>query len=158
MLGSTYVEALSEAKAAAERARALDPDLPEAQIALGHIKLWLDWQWPEAEAAFKRGIALNPASALAHNQYAGYLATRGQLPEALAEVNRALELDPLSVIVNSDLGWYLLFAGRHAEAIAQFRKTLDFDANAVSTHRGLGVALSEATPRGRHRRTRAPSR
>jgi TolB-like protein/Flp pilus assembly protein TadD/predicted Ser/Thr protein kinase len=147
LLGSTFVESLTEAKAAAERAQALDPTLAEAHVALGQIKLWLDWQWPEAEREFKQGISLNPSSALAHNQYAGYLATVGRLPEAIAEVQRALDLDPLSVIVNTDLGWYLLFAERHGEAIAQFRKALDLDANAVSAHRGLGVALGE---NGRH--------
>ena len=142
LLGSTYVESLSEARASAERARDLDPTLAEAHVALGQIKLWLDWQWPEAERAFNQGISLNPASALAHNQYAGYLATLGRVAEAIAEVQRALQLDPLSVIVNTDLGWYLLFAERHAEAIAQFRKTLDYDGNAASARRGLGIALS----------------
>jgi eukaryotic-like serine/threonine-protein kinase len=142
LLGSTYVESLPEAKAAAENARQLDPNLAEAHVALGQIKLWLDWQWPAAEREFKEGIRLNPASALAHNQYAGYLATVGQLSEALAEADKALALDPLSVIVNTDRGWLLLFAERRADAIAQFRKTLDFDGNAVSARRGLGVALS----------------
>ena len=147
LLGSTYVESLTEAKAAAERALQLDPTLAEAHVALGQIKLWLDWQWPEAERAFRQGIQLNRSSALAANQYAGYLATLGQFPEAIAEVQRALQLDPLSVIVNTDLGWYLLYSERYAEAIAQFRKALDLDANAVSAHRGLGVALSHS---GRH--------
>jgi len=141
MLGSTYVESLTEAKAAAERALQLDPTLAEAHVALGSIKLWLDWQWSDAEREFKQGITLNPSSALAHNQYAGYLATLGRLPDAIAEVQRALQLDPLSVIVNTDLGWYLLYSERYAEAIAQFRKALDLDANSVSAHRGLGVAL-----------------
>jgi serine/threonine-protein kinase len=142
LLGSTYVESLPEAKAAAENARQLDPNLAEAHVALGQIKLWLDWQWPAAEREFKEGIQLNPASALAHNQYAGYLATVGRLSDALAETDNALALDPLSVIVNTDRGWLLLFAERRADAIAQFRKTLNFDANAVSARRGLGVALS----------------
>jgi serine/threonine-protein kinase len=147
MLGSTYVESLREAKAAAEEARKLDPNLAEAHVALGQIKLWIDWQWPEAEREFKQGLSLNQSSALAHNQYAMYLATLGRVQDALAEVQRALDLDQDSVIVNTDFGWHLLFAGRHADAIAQFRKTLAFDANAVPAHRGLGVALSED---GRH--------
>ena len=142
LLGSTYVESLPEAKAAAERARELDPNLAEAHVALGQIKLWLDWQWAAAEKEFKEGLQLNPSSALAHNQYAGYLATVGRLSEALAEADKALALDQLSVIVNSDRGWLLLFAERRADAIAQFRKTLDLDGNAVSARRGLGVALS----------------
>ncbi len=143
MLGSHYVEALTEAKSAAEQALALDPTLAEAQIAMGNIKLLLDWDWPAAERAFLQGLSLNPASALAHSQYAMYLATRGRLPDAIAEVRRAADLDALSPIVNADLGWYLLYAGQTADAIAQFRKTLEFDANSLSAHRGLGIALSE---------------
>jgi eukaryotic-like serine/threonine-protein kinase len=144
MLGSYWVEALPEAKTAAEQALAIDPSLAEAHVALGHIKLWLDWDWPAAEREFTQGISLNPSSALAHNQYAMYLATLGQVPEALAEVRRAQGLDPLSPIINSDLGRYLLYAGQFTEAIDQFRKTLEFDPNSVSARRGLGIAYSHA--------------
>src|SRR5688572_30515989 len=44
MLGSYWVESITEAKAAALEAARLDPSLAEAHIALGHIKLWLDWE------------------------------------------------------------------------------------------------------------------
>ncbi len=142
LLGSYWVETLPEAKAAAEQALALDNSLSEAHVALGSIKLLLDWDWPAAERAFQQGLSLNPSSALAHNQYASYLATAGRLNEALSQVRRAQELDPLSPIVNSDLGRYLLYAGQNDEAIAQFRKTLEFDPNSVSARRGLGLAYS----------------
>jgi TolB-like protein/Tfp pilus assembly protein PilF/tRNA A-37 threonylcarbamoyl transferase component Bud32 len=144
LLGSYWVEAITEAKAAAEQALKLDPALAEAHVSLGQIKLWLDWDWSAARREFEQGISLNPSSALAHNQYAMYLATVGRVSDAIAEVKRALDLDALSPIVNADLGWYLLYAGQHAEAIAQFRKTLNLDSNSVSAHRGLGIASSEA--------------
>ncbi|HEX5071053.1 MAG TPA: protein kinase [Vicinamibacterales bacterium] len=143
LLGSYFVEAVTEAKGAAEEALRLDPNLAEAHIAVGHIKLLLDWDWPAAEKSFTTGLSLNPSSALAHSQYAMYLATVGRVPEAIVEVTRARDLDPLSPIVNSDLGWYLLYGGRVSEAVAQFRSTLEFDANSVSAHRGLGLALSQ---------------
>jgi TolB-like protein/Flp pilus assembly protein TadD len=147
MLGSYFVEAINDSKAAAVRAIEIDPNLAEAHVSLGQIKLWLDWDWPSAEREFKRGIALNGNSALAHNQYAMYLATLGHLTDAIAEVKRAQELDALSPIVNADLGWYLLYASQQSDAILQFRKTIDLDGNSVSAHRGLGIALSED---GRH--------
>jgi TolB-like protein/Flp pilus assembly protein TadD len=147
MLGSYWVEALPEAKAAALEAIELDSSLSEAHVALGHIKLSLDWDWAAAEREFKQGIDLSPASALAHDQYAMYLGTMNRLPEGIAEARRALEIDPLSPIVNSDLGWLFLFSGQTGDAIAQFRRTLEFDANSVSAHRGLGVAESAE---GRH--------
>jgi TolB-like protein/Flp pilus assembly protein TadD/tRNA A-37 threonylcarbamoyl transferase component Bud32 len=143
-LGSYYVEAISDAKAAAEQAVSLDPTLAEAHVAAGHIKLWLDWDWPAAAREFTTGISLDANSALAHDQYAAYLATLGRSTEAIAEAKRAQALDPLSPIVNSHLGWLLLGAGQTDEATAQFRKTLEFDANSVSAHRGLGVAQSLA--------------
>ena len=147
LLGSYWVESLPEARAAAEQALAIDPSLAEAHIALGHIKMLLDWDWTAAEREFTQGISLNQASALAHNQFAMFLAARGRVQDAITEVRRAQDLDPLSSIVNSDLGWYLLYAGQVSEAIAQFRKTLEFDDTSVSAHRGLGIALSES---GRH--------
>jgi TolB-like protein/Flp pilus assembly protein TadD len=147
LLGSYWVEVLPEARSAAQEAVRLDPSLAEAHVALGHIKLVLDWDWAAAEAAFNEGLKLNPSSALAHNQYAMYLATRGRVKDAIAEARRALDLDSLAPIVNADLGWYLFYDGQVQEAITQFRRTLDLDSNSVSARRGLGVALDAA---GRH--------
>ena len=142
-LGSYWVEAIPEAKVAALKALELDRTLAEAHVSLGHIKLWLDWDWPAAELEFKQGIALNPNSALAHNQYAMYLAAMGRLGDAIAEVTRAQELDALSPIVNTDLGWYLLYSGRDSEAVEQFRKTLELDTNYLSARLGLGASYAQ---------------
>jgi len=142
-LGSYWVEAIPEAKTAALKAIELDRGLAEAHVALGHIKLWLDWDWPAAESEFKQGIALNPASALAHNQYAMYLAAMGRLDDAIGEVKRAQELDALSPIINTDLGWYLLYAGRASEAVEQFRRTLDLDADYLAARWGLGASYAQ---------------
>jgi serine/threonine protein kinase/tetratricopeptide (TPR) repeat protein len=142
-LGSFWVEAISESKAAALKAIELDPTLAEAHVALGHIRLWLDWEWQAAELEFKQGIALNPNSALAHDQYAMYLAAMGRLDEAVSEARRAQTFDALSPIVNTDLGWCLLYAGRGSEAVDQFRKTLEIDPKYVSARWGLGASYAQ---------------
>jgi len=141
-LGSFWVETISEGKAAALKAIEIDPTLAEAHVALGHIKLWLDWDWPAAEVEFKQGIALNPASALAHSEYGMYLAAMARSSDAINELARAQQLDPLSPIINTNLGWCLLYAGRGPEAVNQFRKTLELDPNYVSAHWGLGASLT----------------
>src|SRR5580704_17546903 len=143
LLGAYWVEAIPEAKVAALKALELDPTLAEAHVSMGHIKLWLDWDWPAAELEFKQGIALNPNSALAHNQYAMYLAAMGRLSDAIAEVKRAQELDALSPIVNTDLGWYFLYSGRGSEAVEQFGKTLELDGNYLSARLGLGASYAQ---------------
>lgn len=142
-LGSFWVEPISEAKVAALKAIELDPMLPEAHVALGNIKLWLDWDWPAAEREFKQGIALNSGSALAHGQYGMFLAAMGRVNEAIDELKRAQSLDPLSPIINTDLGWCRLYADQAVEAIKQFRTTLELDPNYVSAHWGLGAAYAQ---------------
>ena len=146
-LGSYWVEATSDAKAAAINALQLDASLAEAHVALGNIKLWLDWDWPAAEREFTQGIALNDNLALAHDQYGVFLTLMDRGPNAATEIKRALDLEPLSPIFNNDLGWALLYNEQYSDAVAQFRKTLEYDPNAVSTHRGLGIAHSQ---NGRH--------
>jgi eukaryotic-like serine/threonine-protein kinase len=142
-LGSFWVEPISEAKVAAQKAIELDPMLSEAHVAMGHIKLWLDWDWLAAEREFKQGIALNSGSALAHGQYAMFLAAMGRLNDAIDELKRAQGLDSLSPIINTDLGWCLLYAGQSGDAIRQFRTTLELDPNYVSARWGLGAAYAQ---------------
>jgi eukaryotic-like serine/threonine-protein kinase len=144
LLGSYFVETIPEAKAAAERAIELDGSLSEAHVALGHIKLWLDWDWPAAEREFTQGISLNPGSPVAHSEYAMYLATRGRAADAIAEATRARDLEPSGAIVNTDVGWCLLYAGRTDEAVIQFRKALSLDSNSVSARQGLGTSLADS--------------
>jgi hypothetical protein len=47
-------------EAAAQAVRA-EPNLAEAQTSLGQLKFLLDWDWPSAEAAIDRAIALDPS-------------------------------------------------------------------------------------------------
>ena len=142
-LGSYWVEAIPEAKAAAIKAIELDPSLAEAHVALGHIRLWLDWDRPAAEAEFRRGIEIDPSSALAHNEYAMYLAAVGRVGDAMTEISRAQEADPGSVIVATNRGWCLLYSRKGGESVAQFRRAQQLDPNYVGAHWGLGAALTQ---------------
>jgi eukaryotic-like serine/threonine-protein kinase len=85
----------------ARKALDLDPGLAAAHAALGGIAAEYDWQWDEAEARYKRAIALNPNDATAHQWYAEYLHMMGRWDEALAEIRIAQSLDPLSLIIGT---------------------------------------------------------
>src|SRR3989442_1141227 len=137
-LGSYWVEAISEAKTAALKALQIDDSLAESHIAVGNIKLLLDWDWAGAQKEFNRAIQLAPNSALAYNQYGMYLAAMGRLDDAIATGQKALRLEPLSPIINPDLGWYLLYQGKKEQAAEQFKKTLEIDQNYVAVHWELG--------------------
>jgi hypothetical protein len=74
-------EALPEARDAADRAVALDPDLTEAHLALGIDYLQYDWQWHEARAELDRAAQLGPGSSLVAYWNTRWHAAMGRGPE-----------------------------------------------------------------------------
>jgi TolB-like protein/DNA-binding winged helix-turn-helix (wHTH) protein/Flp pilus assembly protein TadD len=88
------LEVRSRARDAAGRAVRANPDLAEAQYALGYLNWSLEWDWPAAEIAFRRAIDLDPRHAWGHMSLGHLLSQLGRHSEALAEMRRARELDP----------------------------------------------------------------
>ena len=133
-------ELFSKARAAAEKALALDNDLAEARVSLGLLH-GADLNLNAAKREFERALELNPNYATAH-YFLGFtvLAPLGQLDQALAEVKRAVELDPFSPIMNTNFGLCYILARRYPEAIAQLRKATELDPNFSQTHIFLGLA------------------
>ena len=117
------------AKAAANKAIELDDTLAEAHAVLAHIMFWYDWDWPAAEAQYKRALELNPNNADALYPYAHFLSNMGRHAEALPKIKRARELDPLNLRINTLEGLFLFHAGQPDEAIARLQKTLELDSN-----------------------------
>jgi tetratricopeptide (TPR) repeat protein len=90
-------------------------------------------QWPEADKAFHRALALAPGDAEAVNQYAQFLSVVGQLEASLREIERAQQLDPLSPII----------AVIHSKALAALRRDDAADAqfkSVLTTHPGFAPA------------------
>jgi tetratricopeptide (TPR) repeat protein len=133
-------ESQPRAKWAAEKAVELDPSLPEAQSALGAVRLFTDWDWPGAEDSLRRALRLNPNSAEAHTLYAAYLCAMGRTEEAKDEVRRALELDPLSLFEAAETAQVFYFAREYDEAIAQARRGFELGPHLLLYH-ALGRAL-----------------
>jgi serine/threonine-protein kinase len=136
-------EAFPQARAAAVKARELDPTLAEAHASLGWISVNYDRDWDAAEVEYKRALELNPSYATAHQWYSEFLMYMGRHDESIAEARKALELDPLSLIINNDFGQVYYFARRYDEAIAQLRKTLRMDPTFVVGHFFLALALAQ---------------
>ena len=129
------------AKAAAEKAVALDDVLGEAHISLANV-LFRYLELDESAKEFERGIELNPSYATAHQWYGRLtLLATGQFDRAVAEVSRAVELDPVSPIIHSDLGSVYIGARRYDEAMKQIHTALELDPQFYWAHRNLAVAL-----------------
>lgn len=102
----------------AEKAVALDPNDAAGHTSLAFIRYKFEWRWEEADAEFRRAIALDPDYALAQHWYGEFLGLMGRYDEAIAHLRQAVALEPESLAIQSDLVQPLLRAGRIAEARA----------------------------------------
>src|SRR6185312_14004560 len=107
------------ARAAAERAIALDPASAEAHTALAFLDYKFDWRWQEADAEFRRALALDPNDALAHHWYGEMLHLQLRNDAAIRQFQLATSLDPYTLPVRLDFVHAYLNAGRLGDARAE---------------------------------------
>src|SRR5579864_2108682 len=119
-------ESMPKAKAAAQKALAIDDSMAEAHATLADVYTTL-WQWSDAERELKRALELNPNSANVHKKYWLYLSILGRHEEALAEIKTALRLDPLNLKYNENLGQEYDTGRQYDLAIEQFKKVVEMD-------------------------------
>ncbi|MBT8094136.1 MAG: tetratricopeptide repeat protein, partial [Gammaproteobacteria bacterium] len=140
----TSVAVLPLARAAAEHAIRLDPDLAEAHFALGEINKF-EWKWQAAEQEFRTGTELNPSDTIGLMLYVDFLTAMGRSDEAIEIGMRAVDLDPFSAATYTELGLALLMAGRREDAYEHYEKALQLDPDSYwaqwlmaesHTHRG----------------------
>lgn len=117
----------SRARAAADRAVALDPELPEAQMALAIVHLLYGWDWEAAERGSARAVQLSPNSQFMLQGRGLVLSLLGRSEDAVAAGRRGLELDPLSPFAHSRLGWYYFLDRQYEPALRHAASALDLD-------------------------------
>jgi serine/threonine-protein kinase len=136
-------EGVPKAKTAAGTALELDSGLADAYPALAWARSWHDWQWTDAEALYRRGIALNPGySELHHWLGMDLLGVVGRLDEAVAEVDLALDLDPLSSIIHDSRALLSIFRHEYHDAIASGRRIVEADPAFYKSYTTMGRAWS----------------
>jgi eukaryotic-like serine/threonine-protein kinase len=110
-----------ELRPAALKALELDPDLAEAQVAMGLVYTQ-DRDWDNAVKSFDRALKLNPNLTQIHSAYADTLVLMGQPERARQLLEQAVVMDPLSLTVRRDLGHAQFLNGRFDDATATFRR------------------------------------
>ena len=116
--------AYPRAKAAADKAIELDDSLAEAHLAVGMYKLYYEYDWSGAEAAFARALELNPSLADAWYHWAWQLELFGRDKEAIAAGIKTIELSPLSPFYMAWLGDQYRDAGDYEKAIEMAESVL----------------------------------
>jgi tetratricopeptide (TPR) repeat protein len=132
-----------DAREAALRAVAANPDVAEAQHALGHVKWAFEWDWPAAEAAFRRAIELDPSYSLVHLVLAHLLSQTGRHPEAEPFMRRARELDPLNPLSYALSSQVAFQALDYPGALQHANRAIALDQEFWIGHQMRGQALAQ---------------
>jgi TolB-like protein/DNA-binding winged helix-turn-helix (wHTH) protein/Flp pilus assembly protein TadD len=131
------------ARESAVRAVASNPDVAEAQHALGHVAWAFEWDWPAAEAAFRRAIELDPSYSLVHLILAHLLSQTGRHAEAEPFMRRARELDPLNPLSYALSSQVAFQARDYAGALQHANRAIALDQEFWIGHQMRGQALEE---------------
>ena len=136
---SAIDEGFERARESARNALRLAPDLAEGHIELGMILQMHDWNWPAAEASFRRALDLAPGSADALRAAGGLARILGRPQEALDFFQRAVALDPLSARTHRYAALMYVMVDRLDEAAAAFQTALDLSPKAGLSHAFLAL-------------------
>jgi DNA-binding winged helix-turn-helix (wHTH) protein len=119
--------AYGQAKAAALRALAMDDGCADAQVALGTVLFFSEWDWVGAERSLTRALELNPQHTEAMLMYGRLLEAIGQLEQGLAMKQKALERDLLSPLVHLQIAQSYWNQRRYDESMDWANKALELD-------------------------------
>ena len=112
---------------AIQSGRAIEPTLPELDIAEGYYHYWGYRDYEKALPFMQRASAALPNSARAHLGRAYILRRMGDWEGALAAMRRAAELDPRTIQHLADIGETLTRLRRFTEAEQVFAKAQEGD-------------------------------
>ena len=140
--GISTLEAFARARAAAEKARALEPDSVDVEVSLGLVEHYYGWDLPREERHLRRAIELAPRSAAGYTWLSLRLCFENRPEESLRLARQGAELEPFSANVQTNVGWALVGAGRLEEAVKEFRRALHIDPDAPYPLWALGLSCS----------------
>jgi DNA-binding winged helix-turn-helix (wHTH) protein/tetratricopeptide (TPR) repeat protein len=121
----TPAEGIPKARAAAQRAIALDDNLVEGHYLLGQIYMDHDKDFSAARREYDRALAINDKAARLYHHYGMLEGHLGHIEQALTYLRRARELEPMTLLYAGNYGMLLYEARRYDEAIAFLRPLVD---------------------------------
>lgn len=134
---------LPRAREAAARAVRSSPSVAEAHSAAGAVGFVLEWNWPAAEAALHRAIALDSGCVLAHRFLGHLLSQTGRHAEARRIMQRLCELDPLYGMNHAMASLVAFQARDYALALDYARRAVAIDPEFWIAYQALAQAYAQ---------------
>jgi DNA-binding winged helix-turn-helix (wHTH) protein/TolB-like protein len=115
------VAAFEQARQAANRALKIDPALPQALVAMGHVMTQLDHDWEGGRRLYRQALSLAPNTAWAHSFLALNVVQSGRVETAIEAIGRAQSLEPAAIGIMAVNG----FIRYHARQFEVSRRQLE---------------------------------
>ena len=128
------------ARESATAALKTQPNLPEAHISMGRVRMIFDWDWSKAADDWSRASDLNPSLAEVHRARALLAAAGHRHDDALREICHALDIEPLSLPIGFERAWLLYLSRRFDEAVTQAWRVLTLEPSCAPAQTILGLA------------------
>ena len=134
-------QTLATARAQAERALQLDPNLAAAHVARGLLLQWADFDWAGAQAEYRRALELAPNDSLSMFRVGTLAGTLGDPQRSIALIRQTIVADPRNGGSHYWLAWTLAAVGQLDEAEWHMRKTLELAPGSPTSYSGLAMIL-----------------
>jgi TolB-like protein/class 3 adenylate cyclase len=136
---------LEEVKSNIDRALAIDPNSPEAYLALGMFHYFAHRDYDSALRAVGRAVELQPSNSISRGLRAVIYRRSGEWRRSLAEDERALELDPRDPGIHTDIGGTYGLLRRWSDAERAFNRALALDPHNINASFHLGTIYINGT-------------
>jgi TolB-like protein/Tfp pilus assembly protein PilF len=123
---AAVAEGQVQARAAADKAVTLRPDLADGYLARAFIRASVQWDWAGAGEDIQRARELGPETAdLLYTHATVVLRPTGRLEEAASALRKAIDIDPLNARVLTALGSTLVMQGKLGPAREILSRSLE---------------------------------
>jgi tetratricopeptide (TPR) repeat protein len=142
-LGLSQMDSTKRAIGVLQKAVEVDTSNIDAWNQLGILNNSLG-NLPASDAAYERVLTLDPANALANNNYAYSLSERNtQLERAQGMVESALKAEPKNPSYLDTMGWILFQRGNFNKAVEFIQKAIDNGEGSATIYEHLGDAYDQ---------------
>jgi len=134
---------MKQARANAEKAVALAPELGEAHATIAEVVERGALDFVRARSEYDRALQLSPSDVDVLLRSGVFFVTQGNAEAGIANISKAIALDQLNPVAYTRLAVALQFAHRYRESIEASDRALDFSPNSAYKHlRGLAQLLA----------------
>ena len=134
----TSEERLAKSKSAVDRALAIDPDSPWAQMALGYYHYWGRKDYASAEAALSKAQAGLPGSGDVAQAIGVVRRRQGRFEDAAAAMEKSITLDPENALFYFTMGETQTVLRRYDAARKSFERCAALSQDPTTAYMNLG--------------------